>query len=419
MTLLKRTTNGARPLRLLALAGSSLALAGFAYADGTTAGTPVENTFTLNYEVSGTAQDTITNDTSLAGPGVDVQGTETVFTVDRLVDLTVTAVNTPQTVSPGATGTAATLVFEVTNTGNDNQSYTFSLQDGVDSNGAAANFDATAVTITYQIDDDGTAGFGPGDTTLTVPAVAPGTGSADLTQRTPDIAADTTFRVLVSGTIPGTQADGTADDLILIAETRDPTAWAFEAVAPAAGAPTAATRNGTVADQLAGVAENVLADGFGTAQEAVNDGLFSAQGTFLVASPDLTATKIVDVIATQGSNAAAVNGLPAVTFDCATDPQLSGDQFAVPGSCLEYVISVTNNGATATATNIVVRDVLPDNVTFAGATFGSNFTGAALSQPAAGTDCDGPGGTACVVELTGASLAAGLVGTVNIRVLVQ
>ena len=128
--------------RAIAALGALVAMAGAAYADGTDAGTSVENTFVLNYEVEGVVQPPITNDTDppTQPPGAIVQGTPTLFTVDRLVDLTVAAVNSPLSVTPGASGPNATLVFEVTNTGNDTQSYTFSLQDGVDSNGAAGNF---------------------------------------------------------------------------------------------------------------------------------------------------------------------------------------------------------------------------------------------------------------------------------------
>ncbi|MEL7481941.1 MAG: hypothetical protein AAGJ29_10295, partial [Pseudomonadota bacterium] len=342
--------NGANAAtRALLAAGAALGLAAAAQAQSTEAGRSVENTFTLNYSVSGTVQPTITNDTDTTIPGAIVQGTETLFTVDRLVDLTMTVTNSPQTVAPGASGPGATLVFEVTNTGNDNQSYSFSLQDGVDSNGATANFDATGVTITYQIDDDGTAGFTAGDTTVTVPSVAAGTANATALQRTPDIAPGEVFRVLVSGSIPAAQTDGTADDLILIAETRDPTTWAFEGATGSGGDVTQADTGG---NDLVNAAENVLADEFGTAQEVAGDGLFSQQGTFVVASPDLAATKTVAVIATEGRS----------PFDCAAGTSPSGTQFSTPGACVEYVITVVNNGATATATDIDVVDILPAQV---------------------------------------------------------
>ncbi len=399
------------PLRaFIALATLAASIAGVAYADGTDAGTSVENTFVLNYEVQGVVQPPITNDDDPATQpvGAVVQGTPTLFTVDRLIDLTVAPVNSPLLVPPGGSGAGATLVFEVTNTGNDTQSYTFSLQDGVDSNGAVGNFDATGVTISYQIDDDGTAGFGPADTVVTVPAVAPGTASAPAAQRTPDIPADTTFRVLVSGTIPSSQTDGTADDLILIAETRDPVNWIVEGASGSAGNVTLAETN---ANTLENVAQNVFADGFGTAQEVDDDGLFSAQGTFLVTSPDLDAAKTVAVIASEGE----------APFDCATGAAITTpNQFSVPGACIEYVISVVNNGAAAVAGNVDIVDILPAELEFVGAAF-AGFEAApapVLAAPGANTACDGTN-TTCSVGVSGGSIAPGNTATLTIRAIVN
>lgn len=396
-------------MKPLLAVGALALMAGGAYADGTNAGTSVENTFVLNYEVENVAQPPITNDDdpTTQPTGAVVQGTPTLFTVDRLVDLTVSSVNSPLSVTPGASGANATLVFEVTNTGNDTQSYTFSLEDGVDSNGADGNFDATGVTISYQIDDDGTPGFGPGDTVVTVPAVAPGTANAPATQRTPDIPADTTFRVLVSGTIPSSQTDGTADDLILIAETRDPVEWVVEGLSTTGGNITSAE---TGTNDLVLAAQNVLADGFGTIEEIDEDGLFSAQGTFLVASPDLDAAKTVAVIATEGE----------APFNCATGTVVAGPQFATPGSCIEYVITVVNNGSTATASNVDIVDVLPDEIEFVGVTF-AGFEAApvpTLAAPAGATACDGTAAT-CSVGVSGGSIAAGNTATLTIRAVVD
>ena len=408
MSRLSLKANTERVLKSVAALFAAAAMAGSAYADGTDAGTSVENTFVLNYDVGAVAQPPITNDPTSTLPGAVVQGTPTLFTVDRLVDLTVATVNSPLIVTPGASGGAATLVFEVTNTGNDTQSYSFSLEDGVDSNGAVANFDATPYVISYQIDDDGTAGFGPGDTVVVVPEIAPGTTAATAAQRTPDIPADTTFRVLISGTIPSGQTDETADDLILIAETRDPITWVVEGASGSDGQVTSAE---TAANNLGSDAQNVLADGFGTAEEGDDDGLFSAQGTFEVASPDLAAAKTVDVIATEGET----------PFDCAADAAVTtSPQFSTPGSCIEYVITVINNGATALASNVSIVDVLPDEIVFVDASF-AGFEAApapTLTEPAADTACDGLPAT-CSVSVSGGAIAAGNTATLTIRAIVE
>ena len=79
----------------------------------TQAGTSVSNTFTLDYKVGGVDQ-----------PQIDSTATPTLFTVDRLVDLTVTS-NGDNTVAPGATDEE--LVFSVTNEGNDTQAYSLAI----------------------------------------------------------------------------------------------------------------------------------------------------------------------------------------------------------------------------------------------------------------------------------------------------
>lgn len=87
------------------IAWVALALFGVTAAEaaGTSAGTTVANTFTLDYQVGGVSQTQITS-----------SGSPTEFTVDRLVDLTVTSAG-DTTVVPGATG--QTLVWSVRNDG--------------------------------------------------------------------------------------------------------------------------------------------------------------------------------------------------------------------------------------------------------------------------------------------------------------
>ncbi|MEO9970034.1 MAG: hypothetical protein ABJG15_09470 [Hyphomonadaceae bacterium] len=376
-------------LRPVLAIGAAAALAGGAYADGTDAGTEVENTFVLNYEVNSVAQAPITNDPASGITGAVVQGAPTLFTVDRLVDLTVLQTNSPLTVTPGATGVNAQLSFTVTNTGNDAQSYSFSLADvGGD------DFDATGLTISYQI---------AGGAIVTVPAVVPGTAAT--TDHTPDIPPDTPFTVFVSGTIPTTQVDTDFDDLILVAETRDPVTWLVEGASTTEGNVTLAE---TGANDLVLAAQNVLADGTGTTEEVDNDGLFSAQARFIIESPDLAAAKTVAVVATE----------PA---DCETDTILTTPaQFATPGSCIEYVITVENTGATALASNVEIVDVLPAEVEFIAASF-AGFEAApvpSLTVPGSPTTCDGTD-TTCSVDVSGGSIAAGNTATLTIRAIVQ
>lgn len=384
--------------KVAALAGVFSLLAGVGNAQAnnfTDAGTNVENTFTLDYEVSGTSQPTITNDPNLGGGSV-LQGGPTQFTVDRLIDLVVQQQNSPLQVAPGTTG--AVLEYLITNEGNDNQSYSFSIADVT-----GDDFDGT-YTIEYFI-DSGDAGTDPfDDTGVSIVATTTGTGST--VNITPDIAPDVTFGVRITTDISGTASDADVDDLVLVAQTRDPVDWIEEGSTGSEGDITAADPDSNTDD---GVAENVLADGNGgTGEEADNDGMHSDVGQYIIASPDLTAAKSVDVIATTPS-------------DCATDPAGGTGEYSVPGSCVEYVITVDNNGATATAEAIDIVDVLPAEVEFVAASF-SGWEAApvpTLTTPSgAATNCDGTPAT-CNVTLTGASLAATETGTLTIRALVK
>ena len=380
MTKLGTLTKG-----LLGASALSLFVGSNAFAAGTAAGTNVQNTFTLDYQVSGVDQPTI--DTGPAG-----SDTPTEFTVDRLIDLTVDS-TADANVAPGATD--QTLEFSVTNTGNDTQAYDLSLADV-----SGDTFDATGLTVLYYVDDgdgifDPDTGSGGADG-VGVPYV-PGTTGA-----TADIVADGTLWVVVTGDIPGTATDGQTDGITLIADTLEPTTGTSPGTAVVAD---------TGGNTLDGIAENVLGDTAGVT-DAANAGDHSATGTFIIAAADVTASKVVSVF--------LQDGVDAVT--CGTFPGTAdADPLSIPGSCVEYVISATNDaGASATATAIDISDFLPQELTFAGAiTSGFGGTPApSLTTPAVGTDCS-PTATTCEVALTGAELAPGATGTITIRALVQ
>ncbi len=378
----------------------------------TEAGTSVSNTFELSYSVSGTAQPVITNSLT-PPPGGITQGTPTIFTVDRRVDFVVTSTNAA-TPAPGAT---AVLTYQVLNEGNDNSAYSFSIAD-LDNGGGT--FDATSLVVRYQLDanDNGTIDDG-GYTVITPTTIGAGAGSAFVT---PDVPKGVLLFIEVEGTVAAGVADASTDDITLVAEARDPTAFLLEASATPAAVTTAATGP----NDLINNAENVLADGTGVAAaEAAgdSDGLFAATGIITVASPDLSASKTVTVIEEPGT------GGPLTT--CATATAVANAK-AVPGSCVEYVIEVTNTGATATASNLVIDDILPAQVTFVSASLNTTTAtgfaddpliggaGPTLAFPAtpAASDCDGTVAT-CEIQLSDAVLAAGEVGQIVIRALVK
>lgn len=396
-----------------------LGLASAAHADNTLteAGTTVSNTFELSYSVSGTAQPIITNDNATPPVGAVVQGTPTLFTVDRKVDLIVTATNSTLTTVPG---TDATLTFEVLNEGNDTAAYSFSVDD-LDS--GASTFDASSIVVRYMVDanDNGTADDGS-FTTITATTIGAAAGSAFVTG---DVPKGVIVFVQVQGTIAAGVTDTFTDDVTLVAEVRNPTAFLNEASA----SPAAVTAASGGANVLEGSAQNVLADGTGVAAAEAGgdaDGLFAATGIIQVESPDLSAAKTVSVIKEPG----IADPFVALT-DCATASAVA-DSKAVPGSCIEYVIEVQNTGATASATNLVIDDILPADVTFVSASLATTTAtgfdddtaiggvGPVLTFPTtpATSDCDGTG-TTCAIQLSDAILAAGEIGQIVIRATVK
>lgn len=404
--------------RVSLAAAMCLGLASAAHAANTLteAGTSVSNTFELSYSVSGTAQPVITNDNASPPPGAVVQGTPTLFTVDRKVDLIVTATNSTLTTVPGAD---ATLTFEVLNEGNDISAYSFSVDD-LDS--GATTFDASSITVRYMVDanDNGAADDGT-YTTIAETAIAAGSGSAFVTG---DVPKGVRVFVQVQGTVAPGVTDTFTDDITLVAEARNPTAFINEASA----SPAAVTAASGGANVLTGSAQNVLADGTGVAAAEGSgdaDGLFAATGIIQVESPDLSASKVVTVIKEPG----IADPFVALT-DCATATAVA-DAKAVPGSCVEYVIEVENTGATASATNLVIDDILPAEVTFVAATLetttGTGFAddpaiggvGPTLAAPSTPGDSDCNGTTTCVIQLSDAILGAGEVGQIVIRATVK
>lgn len=363
-----------KPAICLAAAAASLSAAPAALAAGTSAGTSVANSFTLDYQVGGVSQTQI-----------DTSGAPTRFTVDRKVDVTVATVS-GASVSPGQNG--AQLVYGVQNTGNDNVAYRLSIKDvGTDT------FDIGTYTARYYADAGNDGVFTPG-----VDDAGAGTAYTLGAGVTANLAPDAKIWVIVSGNVPGTATNGQNDDVILIADSYYPTVSLDPSFASTPGTNIAQAASNT----MTGAADSVLADGAGAAgapEDVANDGAHSSTATFTVSAASLTASKTVAVVATNPVN-------------CATDAIAGG--FATPGACVVYVISAANAaGASATATNVAISDVLPNEVQFVSAVQ-SGFTAAGtLSTPAVGCT------TSCTVGLTGASLAPGATGTVTIRALVR
>ena len=349
----------------------------------TAADTPVSNTFTLTYDVGGVTQPPI--DTS--DPG-DPNG-PTVFTVDRLIDLTVESLG-DETSAPGSTNEE--LVYSLQNLGNDDQAYSLTVIEEAATSTTDTEDPADATPVIQYYIDDGDGVYEPGGDDGTLVTYDPA--------NPPVLGPDEVLWVVVTQYIRSDAVDGNTADITLLADTLDPTAPFAETVDDA---------DGNDADAAA-AAENVFVDGQGTGNEAATpDGDHSATGTYIVASADISAIKDVAMHSQDGSTCTAIPGTP-----------IAGGYF-VPGGCVEYTITVTNSGSDA-ATDIDVSDTLPAELLFAAADF-SGFTGGSLGTlPPVNTDCTG---SACVISLTGASLPAPVApatqtqGVVTIRAYVK
>lgn len=281
------------PLKVISAIGLAVAFASAAQAQGTDAGRTVANTFTLDYSVNGTDQPEINNNTN-----------PTLFTVDRLIDLTLAQTNSPLLVAPGTlplvdgggnltpatvAGQPTALSYTLTNTGNDTQAYSFDVTS------PTGTFAAANIRVFYE---DAAGNF------VEVAEVAAGAAAAGAV--TDDIPAGESRTVFVVADIPAGATNAQFDDIILTAETRDPVNWAFEGVlntvidpvtgvvsttpvapiVPNATAGDTTTNDAGSANDLVNAAQNVFADGAGST-DAATDGLFSDTAQYIIGAPKI------------------------------------------------------------------------------------------------------------------------------------
>lgn len=156
---------------------AALATASAASALGTVAGTDIDNTAEVSYEVAGAEVSEVSNTLRV--------------TVAEILDVDVTLRSPPKPVSPG--DTSEELLFTVTNIGNGSEAFALL----VDSALAGDNFDPTpsAPTSIY-FDTDGSGDLSPGDTQYN-----PGVND-------PLLAPDAAVDILIVNDIPATAADG-------------------------------------------------------------------------------------------------------------------------------------------------------------------------------------------------------------------
>ena len=288
-----------------------------AYAAGTIAGTGIDNTASISYNVGGTAQLPIeSSEIGNSTPGAG-EGTATTFVVDKKVDLNVTA-DAPAAANIVPAGTSVT-TFTVTNEGNDVENiYLTSLDttgtDDFDMTGCTTVVDSVTGTASTDIplvlDADGTA-------TVTMTCTAPAS-----TAGAPLVNADTADISLVATAV--TTAGGTTT-LTATTGVDDPT-----------------------------VKDTVFADAIGTAAgDTANNAAHSDTVTYTINTAAITVKK------TQAVTKMAFDTNDSGTTD--TDVT-TGDLYAIPGSTIQYTIEVTNTGAAAD--HIVISDLIPATLTY-------------------------------------------------------
>lgn len=305
---------GSGSLLAIAFAGATPALAA-----GTTAGSTITNTATINYQVGGVSQAPI-NDSDA-------------FVVDRVINLTVAELGSATTtVVPGQAGAVTT--FTVTNTSNAVLDFALTATQtagGTASHGGTDNFDVTGVTL-YR-DTNGNNVYDAGtDTVVTY---------------LDELAADASVTVFAVASVPAGRATGDVANIRLTATGREGGTAATQgaALTQTAGANTAAM-------------DTVFADAAGVA-DAARDAAHSDDDDYTVSTATLTLDKRSTVISDP------VNGT--------TNPKL------IPGAVVEYCIAVSNAAGGAAASTVAVSDILPATLTYVASSIRLNGTTTGLT----------------------------------------
>lgn len=348
-----------------------------AMAAGTTQGTSVSNSASVDYQVSAVPQATITS-------------TAISFLVDRKIDLTVANIETAAVnVVPGTNDNV--LRFTVTNNSNDTLDFNLAATA---LNGTAAQFAGTD-----NVDADGTVAI------FVENGTTPNTyqSGEDTATYINDLAADATIYVYVVTDFGTGFSNGDIASYHLEATARD-----------SAGTPGAALTADTDGD-TAGTVEDEFADAAGS-NDSANDAKHSNYQDYKITTAEISISKTSAVVYDPVNNV--------------TNP------IAIPGARIEYTITVSNGGTGSTATNVIVTDSLATEITNGTVAFypdgyaalkGIEVTapningGAALALTNANDADEGDFNitTTNVITVDGITLLAGENATVKFQVTVQ
>ncbi len=182
-------TGWTKKTALASVATCALAFTAPVFADGTPAGTVIDNTATISFDLAGT-------------PTTLTSNTASVTVVER-IDVTVSLQTAQRLVTAGSTDQP--LLFTIVNTGNGTETFQLSVNSAV----GGDDFDPVPSSVSIYFDTDGSGDFNAGD-------VAYNPGGND-----PVLAADESIAVFILNDIPGTATNGQRgfSELIATAET--------------------------------------------------------------------------------------------------------------------------------------------------------------------------------------------------------
>lgn len=345
---------------VIGLAALSSVAATPAFAAGTTAGTTITNTATVDYQVGGVAQ--------------GQQSASNNFTVDRKINLLVEEVGTVTTnVVPGQTNAVTT--FQLTNSSNEVLDFALvatQVAGGTAAHGGTDTFNANNVRIYRDNTATGTIGsWDAGDTLIA--------------SHVDELVVDTAIRLFVVSDIPAGLANNAVAGVTLRATARE------GGLVGTQGAVITETTGANTAGK-----DTVFADIAGATGDIARDGSHSDNDDYTVQTATLAVTKTSRVISDP--------------FNNITNPKL------IPGAVVEYCIAVTNSGGAA-ATSVVINDPVPGQLTF---NTGTILLGGTVTS---GTcDFNGTaGGSYAAPNVSGtiASIAAGASSTLVFRATVN
>ena len=342
---------------------------GSAHATGTAAGTTVNNRATVNYSVGGSAQAPI--ESSPAGnsnPGVG-NGASTAFLVDRRVLFTVAEVSgNATTVNPGQNDRVT--AFTVTNNTNAAEGFALSSSNlsGTVLFGQTDNIDMNALRVF--VDNPGAGGTaGVYDAAF------------DTAININTLGVDANVTVFIVANTPAGASNNQYANVRLRAQ------------AAVAGTNGATLETPSAVDNPAAV--DVLFGDNGV------DGIETADDQYAVQSASLTIQKTSTIISDPFNGAGA-------------------NRLAVPGAVMEYVVTITNNGAVS-ATSVQIQDTLDSTLTFATGRYNAGasdvqivvaggaptFCVAELGADTNGDGCSRAGQTLTVNPTAGITVASG------------